>query len=925
MARARRGIRGIHRQSLTGPVIDLCGVTALLVAAMFTLMLVSLEHLQTDQGKLRRSSDLLTQAAQIQGSVLDMETGLRGYLLSDNRVFLQPYNEAKATLPHQLSELSALADGPLEAQQVAQIHGAVDSYITDFAEPLVTDGSRLRTAQEIAQALEGRARVNGIRHRFTALENIDTTLRARDRAHTNSESGRAVLFGAIGLGLSVLLLIGLAAYLVKRFLDPMRTVAAAARELAAGRLTTRVPEVGLGEVVELGRSFNAMAATLESHDQELSATHERLEGALEEAHSASKLKSNFLANMSHEIRTPLNGLVGSVELLSETPLNREQHEYVELARSSGEALLTVVNDVLDIAKIEAGRVEIEHRDFDLYDVVEGACDVVAAAAANKGLELQSLIGVDVPPLVRGDRVRVSQILTNLLSNAVKFTSHGEVTLEVSVAARAGSQAKLRFDVTDTGIGIEHENLAKLFEPFTQADAGTTRTYGGTGLGLAIAHELTAMMGGTLRVQSTVGRGSRFQFELPCIVPEIGQEPLLVPEELQGLHVLVVDANATNRRIFGTYLSSWRMRPAAADTAESGLAHLEFAVSQGDAFDLVLIDDQLGGSSGVDLARQIATNPLLGHIPIVLLSQSAQSIKNDLAGGIVALVRKPVRQSKLLDAVSRGMRSTGELEQTEGVADTGTRRPAGRRILVAEDHTVNWLLVERLLTRRGHLAVNATNGEQVLTRLQEEEFDLILMDCQMPVLDGYEATRQLRRREAGNRGHVPVVAMTAHAMQGDRERCLAAGMDDYLSKPITSAALEAVLERWLPPDPTPALPLDQIRMQELRTLFPGDETAETIAQLQADVDDQLQRLAGALRDGRGDEVAQAAHRIKGSAHMVGARLLAEAAAELQAAAEGDPDQAIQAADQLRDQWKLVNAALDDERAATSAEPAGISTP
>jgi two-component system sensor histidine kinase/response regulator len=920
VARGRRGIRGIHKQSLTGPVIDLCGITALLVAAMFTLMLVSLEHLQTDQAKLRRSSDLLTQAAQIQASVLDMETGLRGYLLSDKRGFLPPYNQARTTLPHQLDGLSTLTDGPLEAEQVAQIQGALDSYITTFAQPLIAKGPRLNPPEQVTQALHGKALVNGIRRRFTALENTDTALRARESSHAASESGRAILFGAIGLGLSVLLLIGLAGYLVKRFLDPMRTVAAAARKLAAGRLTTRVPEVGLGEVAELARSFNAMAANLESHDQELSATHDRLERALEEAHSASKLKSNFLANMSHEIRTPLNGLVGSIELLSETPLNREQQEFVELARSSGEALLTVVNDVLDIAKIEAGRVEIEDRDFDLYDVVEGACDVVAAAAANKRLELQSLIAVDVPPLVRGDRVRVSQILTNLLSNAVKFTSHGEVTLEVSVTARAGSQVKLRFDVTDTGIGIEQESLAKLFEPFTQADAGTTRTYGGTGLGLAIAHELTTMMHGTLRVRSTVGRGSRFRFELPLTVPQAGQEPLLVPDELQGLHVLIVDANATNRRIFSAYLSSWRMRPATADTADSGLAHLEFAVSQGDAFDLVLIDDQLGGSSGPDLARQIATNPLLRGIPIALLSQSSQSVKNDQAGGVVALVRKPVRQSKLLDAISRAIRDAGELDQADGVADTPPRRPAGHRILVAEDHTVNWLLVERLLTRWGHLAVNATNGEQVLARLQEEDFDLVLMDCQMPVLDGYETTRQLRRREAGSRGRIPVVAMTAHAMQGDRERCLAAGMDDYLPKPITSAALEAVLERWLPADPAPPLPLDQARMHELRTLFPGEETSETIAQLQADVDDQLQRLAGALRAGQGEEVARAAHRIKGSAHMVGARLLAEAAAELQAAADGDLHHATQAAVALRDQWKLVSAALDNERTATPAETA-----
>ncbi len=921
MARRRRGLRGIHRHSLTGPVIDLCGVAALLVAAMFTLMLVSLQHLRDDQSHLQRSSDLLTQASQLEGSVLDIETGLRGYLLSDRRVFLQPYDQAKASLPGALATLGSLANGSREMAQVAEIRQSIARYVTGYGQPLLQRGPALSRSQEISTALRGKNLVDGIRAQFDSLEDIDQALRSRDRAMSDGATGRAVVFGAIGLGLSVLLLIGLAFYLVRRLLEPMRTVAGAARELAAGRLTTRVPEVGAGEVAELGRSFNSMARTLESRNSELSRAHERLELAVEEANSASQLKSSFLANMSHEIRTPLNGVVGSMELLSETPLSHDQQQFVELARASSQALMSVVNDVLDIARIESGRVELEQREFDLVDAVEGACDVVATAAAAKGLELQSLVQPDVPALVEGDRARVSQILTNLLSNAVKFTPRGEVSVEVGVAARAGSQVKLRFEVRDTGIGIEPEQLAQLFQPFTQADAGTTRTHGGTGLGLAISRELTEMMHGSLGVESRSGQGSLFEVTLPFTVLDTESPAPVVPGGLTGLHVLIVNPSATSRRIFAGYLSSWGMRPVLADTAAGGLANLEFAAAQGDPFDLALIDENPGDGSGLELAREIANSPFLGRLPSVLLTVSGQTPTGGLQAAVAGSVHKPVRRARLLEAITEALLSAAGATEAPRDEPALAQATTGRRILVAEDHAVNWMLVERLLAKRGHLAVNAATGEQALELLQEQPFDLVLMDCQMPALDGYEATRRLRRREAGTGAHTPVVAMTANAMRGDRERCLAAGMDDYLAKPITGATLDQMLARWLPDGLQEPQHLDPGRLEELRSLFPGRQAGDAIGQLQADVNEQLRRLAEALRAECTSQVVHAAHRIKGSAHMVGAESLAEAAGQVQIAAGQEPASAAARVRELRDCWRVVSAALDDERSRTPAVAGG----
>ena len=738
------------------------------IALLIALSVVSYRRVvatTTGAVSVRHSNQVIDTLAGLLSATQDIEAGYRGFGLVGDQRFLVAYEDGRAKAPAALAELGTLtADHPGQQRHLA-------SLATRVAEEMQLGGQvvRLRrdagarSATDRVVSDDGMRVMDDIRQLIRDMRTEEERLLAARQLTAERSFRRLTMVLVLGF-VSAILVLGLAGWMVSR-------------DTAARRAS----------------------------EQALRESEERLRIAKDAAEAANHAKSEFLANMSHEIRTPMNGVVGMTDLVLDTELTSEQRENLLIVKSSAEALLTVINDILDFSRIEAGKLELDPIDFNPRDAIGDTANTVALKAHQKGLELIVDVDAAVPQTLRGDPGRLRQVLVNLLGNAIKFTHQGEVVLRVTSEAPTSQAVALHFSVRDTGVGIPPDRQQRVFEPFTQADGSMTRTYGGTGLGLTISSQLVQLMGGRLSMESEVGRGSTFHFTANFALVH-GPAAISATSDAAGLRdvpALIVDDNVTNQRLLEEMLIGWRMVPTRASSMPEGLAALRTAQEAGRPFALVLADVQMPEADGFSLAEAIKKDPAIANATLVMLTSAGQpgDAARCRALGVAAYLTKPVKRAELRDAILSALAHKPAERDRPPLVTRHSLREMRRtgRILLIEDNRVNQLVATRLLEKRGYTIVVANNGREALAILEDAGFagfGCVLMDVQMPEMNGFECTAQIREREQVAGSHLPIVAMTAHAMEGDEERCLAGGMDSYLSKPIQPDELFDVVDRYL---------------------------------------------------------------------------------------------------------------------------------
>ena len=810
-----------HRLSISVSVAFLIVITIVSVSFYSTYASVDASHWVT------HTYEVLTELEQTRAHVEAAETAQRGYVITGQDVFAGEVRDLKPVIRADIVRLRNLVqDNAGQGRRVEDLANAIDRKLHYIDRVIaLRQQSGFDDARQLVATGEGVVTMHAVASRIDALRSVELKyLDVRNR-HSEVQSQRTMIVLWVG---TVVDLLFVGTILVLAIRDFRRRA-------------------------ELNRAL-ALARD--------SALH------------AAEVRSQFLANMSHEIRTPLNAIIGMSGLLAETELGDDQRELAQTVRTSADALLTIINDILDFSKIEAGKLLIEQVDFEIHNTIESVIDLFSETAQSKGIDIGVLFDHNIPDILRGDAGRIRQVLTNLVGNAVKFTSAGEVIVHTNEIRSDSKTVHVRFAVTDTGIGMSEEVINRLFRAFSQADASTTREYGGTGLGLAISKQLVELMDGTIGVDSAPGKGSTFWFALPLLRAERDDASERI--DLRGLRIMVVDDNHTHRRLLRHNLEAWKLEGEEVASGVQALARLREAAGAGHPYPVALIDMFMPEMDGLMLARTIKSDPEIAHTHLIMVTSMADRIDSAIVrdAGFEASLTKPVKQSALFDAIVNAIAGRQQVKRFEHPKPRGpVVMRTDVRILVAEDNAVNQKLAIRQLKRIGISADPVSNGLEAVEALTRIPYDLVLMDCQMPEMDGFEATRRIREQE-GHRKHTPIVALTANALQGDRERCLDAGMDDYLAKPVSESDLAHVLEKWLPGGqtaPTVSEAVEPKTIAYLRQLGGADENfvRDLIALYVEDGGQRIAAIRNAIAANDATEMASAAHGLKSSAGNMGA--------------------------------------------------------